>query len=201
MVSVNLSWLQYCVLLPCVWLRNILRKWLVTTVLTLPKHFLQSQNFVRIFGNDSEAIHLRISAHFPGDQIFLSEEHLKEFIGQSFSFSENDLKYEITLAKNLLQKTSKLPISLEQFLSLKTCVWLLLVAVTLPITSTSCERSFSKMKLLKTFPRNSMTSGRLGNVDRLSAERVRAEKIDLDDFVDEFGSRHDNRRMNFHWVD
>jgi len=38
---------------------------------------------------------------------------------------------------------------------LKSCVCLLLVAVTLPITSASCERSFSKMKLVKKFPRNS----------------------------------------------
>jgi len=47
----------------------------------------------------------------------------------------------------------------------------LLVAVTLPITSTSCEKNFSKMKLVKTFPRNSMTSERLGNTDLLSGER------------------------------
>jgi len=39
-----------------------------------------------------------------------------EKIRKSYSFSENDLKYEITLAKNLLWKTSELPISLEQFL-------------------------------------------------------------------------------------
>ena len=39
-----------------------------------------------------------------------------------------------------------------------------------------------------------MTCERLGNVDRLSVEKVRAEKIDLDDFVDEFGSRHDNTK-------
>jgi len=36
---------------------------------------------------------------------------------KSYSFSENDLKYEITLANNLLQKALKLPISLQQFLS------------------------------------------------------------------------------------
>ena len=49
------NWFQYCVLLPCVWLRNILGEWFVTTV-TLPTHVLQPQNFVRIFCNDSEAI-------------------------------------------------------------------------------------------------------------------------------------------------
>ena len=42
----------------------------------------------------------------------------------------------------------------------KSCVWLLLVAVTLPITSASCEKSFSKMKLPKKCSGNSMTSER-----------------------------------------
>ena len=97
-------------------------------------------------------------------------------IPKSYSLSENDLKYEITLVKNLLRKASKLPISLENFFIfysyLKSCVWLLLVAVTLPITSASCERSFSKMKLMKKFPRNSMTSERLGNVDVSGVCRV-----------------------------
>jgi len=45
-----------------------------------------------------------------------------------------------------------------------------------------------------------MTSERLGNADLLSVERVRAEKIDLDDFVDEFDSQHDKRWI-LHWVD
>ena len=35
---------------------------------------------------------------------------------------------------------------------------MLLVAVTLPVTSASYRRSFSKMKLVKTFTTNSMTS-------------------------------------------
>ena len=48
----------------------------------------------------------------------------------------------------------------------------ILVAVTLPFISTSCERSFSKMKLVKKFPRSSMTSERLGNVDLNGVSRV-----------------------------
>jgi len=53
-------------------LRNILRKWFVTTVLTLCIHVLQPQNFVRIFRNDSEATLSCISASCPGGQIFPS---------------------------------------------------------------------------------------------------------------------------------
>jgi len=36
---------------------------------------------------------------------------------------------------------------------------------------------------------------RLSNIVLLSIERVRAEKIDLDDFVDDFGSRHDRIKL------
>jgi len=78
------------------------------------------------------------------------------------------------------------------------CVRLLLVAATLPVTSASCERSFSKIKLVKTVPRNSMTSKRLGNTDLFSIERYELKKVELDDFVDEFDSRHDNRRIKLH---
>jgi len=114
LIYTNLSWLQYCVLLPCVWLRNILRKWFVTTVLTLPTHVLQPQNFVRIFCNDSEAI-FHVFQLFPR-RSNISVRKTLEKIRKSYSFNENDLKYEITLAKNLFWKESKLPISLEQFL-------------------------------------------------------------------------------------
>jgi len=74
--------------------------------------------------NDSEAILSRISALCPGGQTFLLQKHLKEFANH-IHFSENDLKHEITLAKNLLWKELKLPstpseansLSLEQFFS------------------------------------------------------------------------------------
>jgi len=43
---------------------------------------------------------------------------------------------------------------------------------------------------MKTFLRISMTSERLSNIALLSTETVRAEKMYLDNFVDEFDSRH-----------
>jgi len=90
--------------------------------------------FVRIFCNDSEAILSRISDLCPGGQSFLSEKHLKEF-HKSYSFSKNDLKPETTLAKNLLRKDSKLPMSLEHFFHL-----LLLKKLRLIVTA-SCNFS------------------------------------------------------------
>ena len=110
----NLSWLQYCVLLPCVLLRNIVREWFVTTA-TLPTHVLQPRDFERIFCNDSEAI-FGVFRSFPRRSNISIRKRLEK-IRKSYSFSENDLKYEITLSKNVFRKASKLPISLEQFLS------------------------------------------------------------------------------------
>jgi len=102
----------------------------------------------------------------------------------AYSISENDLKHETLLAKNLLRKESQLPASLEQFISFIApykgafdCLYkLLMILITLPVNSASCERIFSKMKLVKTFLRNSMTSERLSSNALLSIERVRSEK-------------------------
>jgi len=96
-----------------------------------------------------------ISALWPGRQTFLSEEHLKKF-ANAYSVSENDLKHETLLAKNLLRKESQLPTSLEQFMSFIApykaafdCLYKFLqIALTLPVTSASCERIFSKIKLV-----------------------------------------------------
>jgi len=110
----NLSWLHYFVLLPCVWLRNILRTLFVTTVLTLPTHVLQPQNFVRIFLMIQKQFFTYFSS-FPR-RSNISIRKTLEKIRKSYSFCENDLKYEITSANNLFWKESKLPISLEQFI-------------------------------------------------------------------------------------
>jgi len=57
------------------------------------------------------------------------------------------------------------------------------------------------MKLGKTFLSNCMTSERLSSNALFSVEKIRAEKLVLDGFIDEFDSRHDNRRIKLHCVD
>jgi len=45
-----------------------------------------------------------------------------------------------------------------------------------------------------------MTRERLANTDLLSLEGYQL-KIDLDDFVNEYYSRHGNRKIKLHWGD
>ena len=79
-------------------------------------------------------------------------------------------------------------------MSVQSSIWMH-VQVTLNSGNSSCQQSFSKMKLVKTLLRNSMTSDRLSNTALLSTETSRAHEIDLECFVDEFHSRHDNRQI------
>jgi len=69
-----------------------------------------------------------------------------ERIRKSYWFSKNDLKHEINFGEEFASEGVKAAyIARTIFLIysyLKSCVWLLLVAVTLPVTSTSCEKNF-----------------------------------------------------------
>ena len=98
-----------------------------------------------------------------------------ERIRKSYSFSKNDSKHEINFGKDFaLEGVEAAYIVRTIFLiysCLKSCAWLLLVAATLPVTSASCEKKFSTIKFVKTFPTNSMTSERLGDTDQRSGER------------------------------
>ena len=118
----------------------------------------------------------------PGQQSFLCDEDLTQF-AIAYSINPNDLKHEIPLVKKLLKKEpQQQPKTLVQLLSLLLpynaafeCLYkLLLTAVTVPVTRASCEKSFSKMKLMKTFFRNSVTNDRC-NIPMLSIESTRAE--------------------------
>lgn len=59
---------------------------------------------------------------------------------------------------------------------------------TIPVTIATCERSFSKLKLVKNYLRSTMGQERLSNLAILSIENEIASKIDFDDIIDEFAS-------------
>ena len=58
--------------------------------------------------------------------------------------------------------------------------------LTLPVTSSSAERSFSKLKLIKSYLRSTMTTVRLSELAVLSIEYDRARALDLEKLVRTF---------------
>ena len=145
-----------------------------------------------------------IAALCPGQQSFLGEKDLIRF-AVAYSVNPDDLKHEEPLIRKLLTKKPQQQLkTIVQLLTVLLpykaafdCLYklykLLLIAVTLPFTSASCERSFSKIKSIKTLLRTFMS-----NIVLLSIESAQVESINLEDFVDEFDSRHDKRRITLH---
>lgn len=71
---------------------------------------------------------------------------------------------------------------------------LLQVALTIPITSASCERSFSVMRRIKTWLRNSMRNDRFSNLSLLHIERDLANNIKSEEVLNIFAQK--SRRLN-----
>ena len=62
------------------------------------------------------------------------------------------------------------------------------IYLTLAVSVASCERSFSKVKLIKTYLRSTMGQNRLTNLAILSIEREQTESLDFDEVIDQFAS-------------
>ena len=56
------------------------------------------------------------------------------------------------------------------------------------------ERSFSKLKLIKTYLRNIMQNDRLSGLAVLSIENAEARKLDVSKIIDDFASQKARRR-------
>ncbi|XP_030225015.1 zinc finger MYM-type protein 1-like [Gadus morhua] len=69
-------------------------------------------------------------------------------------------------------------------------MWVALrIAVTLPVTVASAERSFSKLKLLKTYLRSTMSQERLNGLALMSVNQEVSSQISFDDTINTFAIR------------
>lgn len=66
---------------------------------------------------------------------------------------------------------------------------------TLPVSSATAERSFSRLKLLKTYLRSTMCEERLSHLAILSIERNIAENIDFNRVIDTFSLMKNRRKL------
>ena len=68
------------------------------------------------------------------------------------------------------------------------------ILLTMPVTVASTERSFSKLKLLKSYLRSSMSQKRLNDLEILCIEKNMLENIDVDTIINDFASRNARRQ-------
>ncbi|PRQ41931.1 putative HAT dimerization domain-containing protein [Rosa chinensis] len=67
------------------------------------------------------------------------------------------------------------------------------ILLTIPVTVASAERSFSKLKLLKSYLRTTMTQDRLNGLAMLTIERNMLANVDYKKMIDDFASRNARR--------
>ena len=69
------------------------------------------------------------------------------------------------------------------------------ILLTCPVTVASAERSLSKLKLIKTFNRTSMTDSRLSSLAMLSIENDCARSLDYDNVITAFANKKVRSRL------
>ena len=70
------------------------------------------------------------------------------------------------------------------------------ILLTIPVTVASMERSFSKLKLIKTYFRTTMSQERLNGLAMISIENEYLDKLNYDDLIEEFALKN-VRKSNF----
>lgn len=74
---------------------------------------------------------------------------------------------------------------------------LLKIYFTIPVTTAIAERSFSALKRIKTYLRNSMTQQRLNNCMLLQVNHTQTDELDVVSIAREFVNRNDRRKSFF----
>ena len=109
-----------------------------------------------------------------GRQLFATQSH--EIAAEAYDANMDDLVHEVPQAKRLIERKVKegvaKPTTLTEFLrfinpykeAFHELFRLCKIAVTIPATSPSAERSFSALKGIKTYLRSTMTHDRISNL-------------------------------------
>uniref|UniRef100_A0A8P4KJH8 Zinc finger MYM-type protein 1 n=1 Tax=Dicentrarchus labrax TaxID=13489 RepID=A0A8P4KJH8_DICLA len=159
----------------------------------------------RRFSNTNCNIMQGVQALNPSSPTFLREEAVL-LLAEAYDSNIEDLKHELHQTRRVLDRKKgekESPTTLmefTQFLKPYEDVFYELfrlcnIAVVLPVSSASCEQSFSSLRLIKTYLRSTMTEKRLSSLAVLSIESKRTKALDLDTFVKRFAEQHGNRRI------
>lgn len=119
--------------------------------------------------------------------------------GDSKDIEAVDLYTELILFRNLVEENMTALQALEVTKKTRSCFPNISIALriilTIPVTSASAERSFSKLKLIKTYLRNTMAQNRLSGLAMLSIENEMASELNFDSIIDAFAAKKSRKKM------
>ena len=139
-----------------------------------------------------------ISTVYPESENFLNISEVEEF-SRHIDTDSNAPKNEFVVIKSMLQSKTVADVIefLNELIPLSTAILQTLQTtkspITMPISQMTCERSFSKMKIIKNYLRNSISDQRSSDLILLAIERD--FHINYERVIDKFSSNHKNCRI------
>ncbi|XP_010431348.1 PREDICTED: uncharacterized protein LOC104715655 [Camelina sativa] len=170
-------------------------------LVSLETRFDQLQSYEKIFGFLFDLRKLQLAND--GD-LMDSCTNFEAFLKHDIhsDLDANDLFLELKLFKEVLPKEMKKAVEVLDFLKkMESCypnIWTAYrIMMTIPVSVASAERSFSKLKLIKSYLQSTMAQERLNGLWIISIERRMAEKLDYKSLMNEFAGRNARRIVRF----
>ncbi|XP_048539125.1 zinc finger MYM-type protein 1-like [Triticum urartu] len=121
--------------------------------------------------------------------------------GAKSDINGSELYVELNLLKSFIPNDNMGPVDILKFLKRLDCFPNATIAyrilLTIPVTVASAERSFSKLKLLKSYLRSTMTQERLSGLATIAIENDILEGVAYEDLIEDFVSRNAQRIARF----
>ncbi|XP_025202154.1 uncharacterized protein LOC112599453 [Melanaphis sacchari] len=70
-----------------------------------------------------------------------------------------------------------------------------IIFISLQVTVASAELSFSKLKIIKNYLRNSMGQERLSNISILNIDRSRTKELNVNKIIDDFANKKARKKF------
>ena len=156
--------------------------------------------------SDNNDILIGLNYLNPKCDTFLDFEKLKK-AGEHYNLDTELLEMEVKLVKKtvrsyelekncLINSAIKFHKFLTEYkLAFSTLAKLSSIFLTIPPSTAGVERSFSSLRLIKTYLRTTMSDERLSSIAVLSIEKELSKSININEVVDIFAARHKNRRI------
>ncbi|GJZ02219.1 zinc finger MYM-type protein 1-like protein, partial [Tanacetum coccineum] len=117
--------------------------------------------------------------------------------GDRSDIDAKELYVELRSLDNYLPTENMKPLDVLNFLKQDDCYPNAIIAyrvlLTIPVTVASAERSFSKLKLLKSYLRSTMSQERLNGLALIAIENDILESVNYDDLINNFSSKNVRR--------